>query len=93
MEDIIARAKEREIDLEMEKKRKKNFVLRVEGSGKRPKVVDSRWKGQQVQGHCRKCGWSHKGTCRVGGYGCFKCVQTGHINKDCTATTTITPGI
>ncbi|KAL7585806.1 uncharacterized protein LOC111885411 [Lactuca sativa] len=48
----------------MERKRKPNYVSNVEISGKRPKVADSRGKGQQGRGRCGKCSRSHEGTCR-----------------------------
>ncbi|XP_023770511.1 uncharacterized protein LOC111919129 [Lactuca sativa] len=41
-----------EINLEMERKMKPNFVSSIEGSGMRPNVVDMRGKGQQDRGHC-----------------------------------------
>ena len=47
LEDMETRAREREIDLEMEKKRKSDQVQGSEGLVKRPKVFDSRSKGQQ----------------------------------------------
>lgn len=75
----------------MKKKRKPDSMSSVEGSGKRPKVVDSIGKGQQGRGRFCKCGRLHEGTCMVSGSGCFKCGRTGHISRDCTATTTITP--
>ena len=37
LEDIIARGREREIDLEMEMKRKPDTASGVEGSGKKPR--------------------------------------------------------
>ncbi|XP_023743042.1 uncharacterized protein LOC111891204 [Lactuca sativa] len=89
MEDMIARAREKEIDLEIERKRKPEAVFGIEFSGKKPKV-DSRGKGQQGRGRCCKCDRSHEGICRAGSSGCFKCVQTGHMSKVCTATTTTT---
>ena len=81
----------REIDLEMEKKRKPDYVQCTEGSGKITKVVDTRRKCQQSRGHYDKCDRMHDGACRVGGSGCFKCGRTGHISRECTTTTTITP--
>ena len=91
LEDMIARAREKEIDLEMEKKRNPNLVISVVSSGKRPKVVDTRGKGHQGRSHCGKYGRSHEGACRVGGSGCFMCGRTGQITRDCTTATTTTP--
>ena len=90
LEDMIVRARERVIDLEMEKNRKPYSVSSVEGSSKGLKVSDSRSRGQHGRSHCGKCGKVHEGTCRVGGSGCFKCIQTGHMSKDCTAAITTT---
>ncbi|XP_023731847.1 uncharacterized protein LOC111879616 [Lactuca sativa] len=93
LEDMIARAREREIDLKMERKRKLDSVSGMEGSGKKPKI-DSRGKGQQGRGRCGKCGRLHEGTCRAGSSGYFKCGRTGHVSRDCTATsTTITTAL
>ncbi|XP_023757544.1 uncharacterized protein LOC111906035 [Lactuca sativa] len=91
LEDMISRARKWEIDLEMEKKRKYEYVSIVEGSGKRPEVSDSRPRGHQGCNCCGRCGKMHEGACIVGGSGCFKCGWTGHINRDCTTTTTTTP--
>ena len=85
---MIACASEREIDLEMERKRKSEGMSSAEGSGKRPKVFDFRPRGQHGCSHCGKFDKAHEGACRVGGSGCFKCGQTGHIGKDYTVTTT-----
>ena len=46
LEDKIARAREREIYLEIERKRKLDEVLMSGGSGKRPKVFEFRSRGQ-----------------------------------------------
>ena len=79
LEDMIVRAKEREIDLQMEKKRKPNFMLSMESSSKWPKVFDSRTKGQYGRSHYGRCDKVYEGMCRAGGLGCFKCGRTGHI--------------
>ena len=61
LEDTISRARERDIDLEMEKKRKPDYVPSVEGSEKRPKVSDSRTRGQQGRSHYGKCSKMNEG--------------------------------
>ena len=90
-EDMIARARQREIDLEMERKRKPDSAVSVEGSSKRTKVSDYRPKGQHGRSRCGRCDKVHEGTRRAGGSGCFKCCRTGHISIDCTTTTPVTP--
>ena len=90
LEEMIKRDREREIDLEVETKRNLDEVQVSGGSGKRPKVVDTRGKGHQGRGCYGKCGRSHEGMCKVGGSGCFQCGRTGHIGRNYTATTTIT---
>ncbi|XP_042758243.1 uncharacterized protein LOC122198135 [Lactuca sativa] len=87
MENMIMRAREKEMDLEMEKKRKPDSVSSVKGSSKRPKVSDSRQRGQHGRSRNDKFGKMHEGACRVGCSGCFKCGRTGHIKMDCTAAT------
>ena len=87
LEDIITRAREWEIDLEMESKSKPNFAASVEGLGKRPNVYYYRPRGQHGRSHCGKCNKMHNGTCKRVGYGYFKCGRTGHISKYYTATT------
>ena len=71
LEDMIATAREREIDMEMEKNRKSYQVQGFEGSSKRPKVFDSRSRGQHGWGRFGKCNKSHDGACRGGGLGCY----------------------
>ena len=88
LDDLVASARERKTKLETEKNRKSDQFQSSDDSGKRPKVFDSRSRGQQGQGRCRKCGKTHDATCRVGGSGCFKYGKTGHYSRDCTATTT-----
>ena len=46
LEDMLARAREREIDLEMEKKRNPDEVQVSRGSDNRPKVLDMRGDGR-----------------------------------------------
>ena len=45
LEDMIVRAREKGITLEMERKRKPDCPVSVEGSGKTAKVSDSRSRG------------------------------------------------
>ena len=91
LEDMIARPREREIDLEAEKKRKLAEFQISMGSGKRPKTSDSRLRGPQDRGRCGKCGGMHEGTYRSGSggdSGYFKCGHIGNFRRDCTAITT-----
>lgn len=83
LEHIIARAREREIDLETMKKMKSVQEHVSEGLGKKPKVFDSRSRGQQGRGCCDKFGKAHDEVCRVGGSGCYRCGKTSHFSKDC----------
>ena len=46
LEDMIAMVRERDIDLELEKKRNLDSMYSIEGSSMRPKVVDTRGKDQ-----------------------------------------------
>ena len=75
----------------MERKRKSDQAQVSRGSAKRPKVQDSRSRGQQGKSRYGKCGKMYEGLCKVGGSGYFKCGRMGHYSRDCTATTT-TPG-
>ena len=90
LEDRIEQAREREIDMEMERKWKPYEVQISGGSGKRPKVSNSRLKGHQGHSRCGKCDRTHEGSCRSGsggGSGCFKWGRTGHYSMDYTTTT------
>ena len=78
-----------ELDLEMEKKRKLEG-LQVGSARKKPKVLDYRSMSQQDHNCCGKCCKMYEGACRAGSSGCFKCGQTGHVSRDCTATTITT---
>ena len=71
LDDIIERDMEREIDLETETKRKSDQAQSSRGMGKRPKIFDSRSRGQQGGSRCGKCGGTHDGACKVGGSCCF----------------------
>lgn len=89
LEDMIARAREWEIDPETMRKRKSVYALVFEGSSKKPKDFDSRSKEQLGRGRSGKCENAYDGVCRVGGFGCFRCCKTGHYTVDCTTRTTI----
>nr|GFD14352.1 hypothetical protein [Tanacetum cinerariifolium] len=42
---------------------------------------------------CTTCGRRHPGECHRAAGTCFKCVQAGHLQKDCNKNTTaVTPG-
>ena len=83
LESMIARAQERDIDLEHLRKRKSETAQVL---GKKPKGFDARSKGQQGQDHCGKCGQSHEGVCYTGsGSIYYKCGKTRHFGRDCTA--------
>ncbi|XP_052627095.1 uncharacterized protein LOC128133625 [Lactuca sativa] len=87
---MIAQARKREIDMEMERKRKPESVSGTMGSGKNPKLSAHRSRGQQSHNRCGKCGRLHDEVFKAGSSGCFKCGWTGHMSRDCTATTTTT---
>ena len=87
LEDMIARAREREIDIEHILKRKAEVVQVTGFSGKKPKGSDIRSKDQQGLSRCGKCGKTHEVVCRLGSSGCYKCRKLGHFSRDCTAPT------
>lgn len=72
----------------MESKRKSEQAHVLGGSGKTPKVYNSRSMGQKDRIRCGKCVSMHEGQCRVGSLGCFKCGPTAHFGRDGTAATT-----
>ena len=65
LESMIARARERELDLEHVRKRKAKIEQVTRVSGKKTKGSDARPKGQLGQSRCRKCGRPHEGACRA----------------------------
>ena len=85
LDSMNARAREREIDLEHVRKRKVEEGQTTGASGKKPKGSDGRPKGQSGPGRYRKCGMPHEGACRLGSSGYYKCRNTGHFSRDCTA--------
>ena len=89
LDSMIARAREREIDLEHIRKRKLEDGQSSGASGKKPKGSDGRPKGQSGPSRCRRCGRPHEGACRMGSSGCYKCGKFGHISRDCTAPATV----
>ncbi|KAL7605587.1 hypothetical protein Lser_V15G15349 [Lactuca serriola] len=91
LDEMIAMAREKEIDLETERKRKPEVVSGSGNSGKNPKVSDHKPRGKQSHIRCGKCERLHDGMCKAGSSGCYKCGRTGHMSKDCTATTTMSP--
>ena len=68
-QDMTVTAREREFDLEMERKRRSDEAQVSAISSKRPKVFDVRKKGEQGRGHCGKCDRMHDRA--VGGSDCF----------------------
>ena len=85
LEFMITRVREREIDLELLKKRKTETEQVTRVLGKKPKGSDIRSKGQPGQSNYRKYGRPHERACKVGSSGCYKCGKTEHFGRDCTA--------
>lgn len=83
LNDMIARAQEREIDLELLRKQRPVQKLTSEGQDKRPKTADSRTRGHQGRGCCAKFQKNHEDECREKGMSSFRCGQTDYISKDC----------
>ena len=77
LDSMIARAREREIDLEHIWKRKVEEGHVMGTSGKKPKGSDAGPKGQSEPGRCRKCGRPHEGACRLGSSGCYIAARRG----------------
>lgn len=73
LDDMIARAREWKIDLELLSKQRPVQRPTSEGQTKRPKTVDSRSRGYQGQGHCAKCRKNHEDSFRKKGGSCFRC--------------------
>ena len=78
---MIARVKEREINLEHILKRKVEEGHATGALGKKPNRSDTRSKGQQSRGRCGKCGKTHEGVCRLESSGGYKCGKTGHFQQ------------
>ena len=85
LDSMIARARDREIDLEHIGKRKAEEGQLTGVSGEKTDGSDARLKGQPGQSRCRICGTPHEGICRLGSSGSYKCGNTGEFSKDYTA--------
>lgn len=83
LNDMISRAQEREIKLELRTKCKPEQVQTMVGQEKKPKVSVLHPRGQQGQIHYGKCGNPYGRECRAVGSGCFRCGQSGHMSRDC----------
>lgn len=81
LDDMIARYRERDFELELRLTRKPVSIQLAEGLTKKPKTFYSQARGHQG-GHCRKCGKPHDGACRSGGLGSYKCREIGQISND-----------
>ena len=64
LESMIARERNREIDLEYIRKRKAEEGQVTGPTGKKSKGPDAGTKGQQGRGRCRKYGKTHEGACK-----------------------------
>ena len=87
LDDMIVRAREREIDIKKLRKRKAETEKVAGVSGIKPKGSHTWSMVQPGQGRCRKHGRPHEGVCRLGSLGCYKRGKTGHLGRDCTALT------
>lgn len=63
LEDMIARTREREINLENLSKKKEEQVQKAKASAKKPKTFDLRARGQQGRSHCGKSIKQHDMAC------------------------------
>ena len=79
MDDMISRAREREIDLEHIGNIKAELAQAFGVLAKKPKGFDSISKGQKGQSCCGKCGKSYYGVCRAGGFRLLQVQQDREI--------------
>ena len=73
LNDMIERAREREIKMELRTKRKSEQIQTTVGQTKKPKTSDFHTWGQQGRGRCGKYGKPHGEACRVVGSGYYRC--------------------
>ena len=73
LNEMVEKAREREIELELCTKRKPEQVQAAIGQAKNPKTYDSSSRGQQGHGRYAKCGRPHNGVCRAAGSRCYVC--------------------
>ncbi|KAL7610414.1 hypothetical protein Lser_V15G14296 [Lactuca serriola] len=65
--DMVEKAREQEIELDLKTKWKLEQVQAAIGQAKKPKTSDPSSRGQQGHGLCSKCGNPYSGSCLVAG--------------------------
>lgn len=83
LKDIIDKAWEQEIELNVWSKRKPVQDQEIEDTSKRPKTSNSQSRGHQGRGRCCNYNKLHDRVYRAGGSGCYMFGKTGHISQDC----------
>ncbi|GJW33651.1 retrotransposon protein, putative, ty3-gypsy subclass [Tanacetum coccineum] len=88
LDDILSRARVREVDLLRKKnkevKETKRKIKFGDRDSKKPKHDQGRRsRGTQIKTPCKKCHKTHLGECRANLPGCYKCGALNHMSKDC----------
>ncbi|GJS26149.1 putative reverse transcriptase domain-containing protein [Tanacetum coccineum] len=88
LDDILSRARVREVDLLREKNKEVKETKRKIEFGdrdfKKPKHDQGRRSGgTQIKTPCKKCHKTHLGECQANLPGCYKCGALNRMSKDC----------
>lgn len=80
---LVEATRDRKMELETDQQKRRHDQVHASPSIiKKTRVTDDWFGDRRIRGFCGRCGLTHQGIFRAQVFGCFRCAQEDHYNRD-----------